>query len=273
MVDVAMADGVGIDGKLRPSEDKVAVLDNAILLLDGATALLPGKRSGGWYSGKLIAELEAILAAEPSITLVSLLANGIAAVRDAHGLVAGDSPSSTVAMLRWSEDTVDGLVLADSPIVVRGPAGVDVLCDERLAQLPRGGGGYRDRLRSGGGYGGDHVAALRAGASRTSLWRNVDGGFWVAEADPAAARHAVTRSWPRTEVSEAMLASDGVSCAVDDYSLMDWPAALQLVATRGAAALLDLVRTAERADPDGKRWPRPKVSDDQALTYVDLTAR
>lgn len=273
MVDVAMADGVGIDGKLRPSEDKIAVLDNAVLLLDGATALVPGRRSGGWYSGKLIAELESMLAAEPSMDLVSLLANGIAAVRDAHGLVVGDSPSSTVAMLRWSEDTVDGLVLADSPIAVRGAFGVDVLSDERLARLPRGGGGYRDRLRSGGGYGDDHLAALRAGASRTSLWRNVEGGFWVAEADPAAAERAATRTWPRAEVSEAMLASDGVSCAVDDYALLDWAAAFRLVAARGADALLDLVRTAERADPDGKRWPRPKVSDDQALAYVALTAR
>jgi hypothetical protein len=48
----------------------------------------------------------------------------------------------------------------------------------------------------------------------------------------------------------------------------DWPAALALVDERGADALLDAVRAPERADPDGRRWPRAKPYDDQALIVV-----
>ena len=69
-------------------------------------------------------------------------------------------------------------------------------------------------------------------------------------------------------VTAALLASDGVSCGVDDYHLFDWPTVLALATDAGPAAVLAEVRDAERADPDGLRWPRPKRHDDQALVLV-----
>lgn len=269
-VQCAEADGVGLDGATRPSEDRIAILPNAVLLLDGATNLVPGRRSGGWYAGELITTLQQALRDQPSAPLPDLLATSISVVAQANQLTIGDSPSATVAMLRWSPSTVDALVLADSPVVALTAAGPDVVADTRLATLPRRGGGYRTRLAEGGGFGDDHVAAMRTGAAATGRLRNVPGGFWVAEADPAAAHQAVTRSWPRDAVRAAVLASDGVSCGVDDYALFDWPEVFTTVAEQGCAAVLDRVRAAERADPDGVRWPRPKVSDDQALAYVNF---
>jgi hypothetical protein len=34
--------------------------------------------------------------------------------------------------------------------------------------------------------------------------------------------------------------------------------------------VLDVVRGAELSDPDGKRWPRPKPHDDQALVVLEF---
>lgn len=269
-VAVAEQPGVGPDGRPHPTEDRVAVLPHAVILLDGATALRPEARGGGWYAGELGQQLADRLTARPGADLVEVLAAAIAAVAGAHDLVPGAAPSSTVAVLRWDEVTVDALVLGDSPVVVRTGAGVDVLADDRLATLPRRGGGYRSRLRSGAGFDADHVAALRASAGVVGEWRNRDGGFWVAEADPAAARRAVRRSWPRAEVRAALVASDGVSCGVDDYRLFGWSEVFDLAARRGPEAVLAAVRDAERADPDGRRWPRPKRHDDQALAVVDF---
>lgn len=170
-------------------------------------------------------------------------------------------------MLRWTEDRVDALVLADSPIVAFTRQGPQVVADDRIANLVVP-GGYRQRLRSGGGYGPDHVTALRAAGRSAGQLRNVPGGFWVAEADPAAATHARIATWPRQDVTAALLASDGVSCGVDDYHLFDWPTVLTLATDTGPAAVLARVRDAERADPDAQRWPRPKRHDDQALVLV-----
>lgn len=266
-IEIAESAGVGLDGRQRPTEDRVVPLPHAVIVADGATSLRDGEPSGGWYADRLCAALAHRLAAEPAADLTDLLADAIASVADEHRLVPGAAPSSTVAMLRWSAGTVDGLVLADSPVVVFTGAGHDRLADDRLADLARP-GEYRKRLRDGGGYGPEHAAALRASATTTGRLRNVDGGFWVAEADPAAAHRARTASWPRTDVTTALLATDGVSCGVDDYGLFDWPDVLALATEAGPTAVLDAVRAAETADPDGVRWPRAKRHDDQTLAVV-----
>jgi len=269
-VEVAERAGVGLDGQPRPSEDVVVTLPNAVVLLDGATSVLPGQRGGGWYASHLAGHLAGRLTGYPGMDLADLLAAAIQAMARENGLVPGESPSSTVAMVRWSEQTVEGLVLADSPVVAVTGAGPLVLADDRLTRVPRSGPGYRARLRDGGGYGEDHLAALRTSATNVGRLRNTEGGFWVAEADPDAAHHAVRATWPRADVRQVLLASDGVSCGVDDYGLFDWPAVVELVAAKGPRAVLDAVRTAEEADQDGSRWPRPKVHDDQALAVVDF---
>ncbi|WP_236789856.1 hypothetical protein [Amycolatopsis sp. GM8] len=251
-IKVAEQAGVGIDGLPRPTEDHVIVLDNAVVLLDGATAPRPDLPAGGWYAGLLAAALADVLRAKPDEELRALLSVAIAEVAQAHGLRAGASPSSTVAILRWGNDFVDGLVLADSPIVAFGPGGADPLTDDRLARL---------RLA---GY-------LNTTADVQAL-RNKPDGFWVAEADPDAAAHALCRSWPRDGVDAVLLASDGVSVAVDDYGIFDWPHVLTTARDHGLLSVLEAVRTAESADPDGERWPRAKRHDDQALVLVDFAA-
>lgn len=252
MPEIAIAEraGVGPDGAARPTEDHVVVLDSAVLLLDGATAPSPDHPPGGWYAGLLAQQLADSLRAEPKADLAETLAAAIADVAKAQGLQPGMSPSSTVAMLRWEPDRVDALVLADSPVVAFGGFGMDVVFDDRLATL-------RDEGK------------LQTGAD-VRRRRNAPDGFWVAEADPAAAAHVIRRSWPRTELDAVLLASDGVSIGVDEYRLFGWPEVLAAARVDGPDAVLDAVRTAEKQDPEGERWPRAKRHDDQALVLVDF---
>jgi hypothetical protein len=266
-IEVAEAAGVGIDGLERPTEDRVVRLPHAVVLADGATSLREGEPSGGWYAERLCTALAAGLTARPDVDLRTLLAEAITTLAAEHGLVPGESPCSTVAMLRWSADLVDALVLADSPIVVFTDLGAHLLADDRITGRVAP-GDYRRRLLQGGGYGPAHEAALRESGSVARRQRNVEGGFWVAEADPAAAEHARTASWPREHVTQALLATDGVSCGVDDYHIFDWPQVLDHALDEGPAAVLTMVRVAEIADPDGARWPRPKRHDDKTLVLV-----
>ncbi|HJQ45619.1 MAG TPA: hypothetical protein VJ870_04730 [Amycolatopsis sp.] len=249
-IQIAEQAGVGIDGDPRPTEDHVVTLDNAVLLLDGATAPSPDQPSGGWYAGLLAKQLADELSTQPEGDLAGVLARAIAAVTESHALRPGVSPSSTVAMLRWTAERVDALVLADSPVVAFGQSGHEVLADRRLATLRAAG-----KLNTG--------AEVRAR-------RNAADGFWVAEADPAAAGHAVRRSWRRDELDAALVCSDGVAVAVDDYGLLGWPSVRRLADERGLPAVLEAVRAAERADPRGEKWPRAKRHDDQALVLVNF---
>ena len=250
----------------RPTQDRTVRLPGAVAVLDGASAPEPADRDGGWYADRLAAELADRLPGP--YDLATVLADSIAAVTSEHRLVPGRSPSSTVTLLRWDAEHVDGLVLGDSPLVVATTAGIDVLVDERLATVaPAQRVAYHDRLAAGGGYDDGHRDLLRALVGEQRRHRNRPDGYWIAEAAPLAARHALTRRWPAAEVRTALLASDGVSRGIG-RAVPDWAAALALVDRLGPDALLDAVRGPERADPDGRAWPRAKPYDDQALVVV-----
>lgn len=249
-ISIAERAGVGADGRPRPTEDHVAVLDHAVLVLDGATSPSPDLPPGGWYAGLLVRQLAGELRARPHEDLGVTLANAIGSVVKEHGLVPGRSPSSTVSMLRWNESEVEVLVLADSPVVGFGRFGTDAVSDDRLVSLRDGG-------------------LLQTGAD-VRRRRNAEGGFWVAEAEPAAAYKAVRRVWPRADVDAVLIATDGVSIGVDEYQLFDWPGVLQRAREAGPEAVLDAVREAEEQDADCARWPRAKRHDDQVLVLADF---
>lgn len=244
------------------------MLPNAVVLLDGATSLDPDLPTGGWYASRLAGELAGRLAGYPDTDLADLLAAAIKSVARDHGLVPGRSPSSTVALLRWNATVVEGLVLADSPIVAFTASGPSVLADTRIDRLPPG-AGYRRQLSTGGGYGENHLVALRKAVESNARRRNTEDGFWVAEADPDAAHQAERMTWPRESLTTVLMASDGVTCGVDTYGVFaDWQELHDLALSSGPEAVLDRVRAAELSDPDGVRWPRPKPHDDQALVVA-----
>ncbi|MBB4686669.1 protein phosphatase 2C domain-containing protein [Amycolatopsis jiangsuensis] len=252
MAEISIAEraGVGADGRPRPSEDYVVVLERAVLVLDGATSPSPELPSGGWYAGLLVRQLADELRARPREDLGVALADAISSVAREHRLVPGRSPSSTVSMLRWDESEVEALVLADSPVVGFGRFGTDAVSDDRLLSL-------RD----------DGLLQTGADVRRR---RNAEGGFWVAEAEPAAAYKAVRRVWPRADVDAVLIATDGVSIGVDEYRLFDWPEVLRRARNAGPDAVLDAVREAEVQDAGCVRWPRAKRHDDQVLVLAEF---
>jgi hypothetical protein len=251
----------------KPSQDRTVLLPGAVAVLDGASTPDPSERDGGWYADQLAGELAGRLP-DLRLDLSTVLADAIAAVASAYRLVPGSSPSSTVTLLRWDDELVDGLVLGDSPLVVFTAGRAEVLVDERLDTVaPRQRVAYHDRLAAGGGYDDEHRALLRELVGEQRRHRNHAGGYWIAEATPTAAGQALVRSWPAHAVTTAVLATDGVSRGIG-RAVPDWPAALALVDQQGADALLDAVRAPERADPDGRQWPRAKPYDDQALIVV-----
>jgi Protein phosphatase 2C len=229
----------------RATEDRIFTTRNAVVVLDGVTSTRPPDRNGAWYAQALGEELVELL--DSGDDLRDLLATAIATITGTHGLTPGDSPESTVAIARWTPTRIDTLVLADSPGITFGST-TTVIADTRL-----------ERLRP-------------IAPSRIPLLRNNPDGYWVAEADPRAAHQAICKSLPRSEVEKVIIATDGVSCAVDDYEIFEnWDSVLDLITTDGAEAVLDKIRAAELSDPDRTRWPRTKTHDDQALALIDFT--
>jgi hypothetical protein len=224
----------------RPAPDR-AVNEDLVLtgatyavVLDGATAA-PHLDSGcehdvAWLVATLASELRPMLDGDSSAPLNELLATAIEGVRRRHGpgcdLDNPDSPSSTVTMLRAANGTVDYLVLADSPLVLRHIDGtVRVVTDDRLDGVPWTFEAVREQ-------------------------RNTPGGFWVASTAPEAAYEAVTGGLPRDELDVAALLSDGASRWSERYG-NPWRDLLGVLETDGPDALIERVHQADRAAPDG----------------------
>ena len=75
--------------------------------------------------------------------------------------------------------------------------------------------------------------------------RNQPGGFWVAKDDPRAAEEAITGSCPISELTGAVLLSNGASRIVDRFRLADWPGVMAVLASSGPAEIIHRVRQAE----------------------------
>jgi hypothetical protein len=67
-----------------------------------------------------------------------------------------------------------------------------------------------------------------------------------------------------------VLLSDGASRLVDVFGLATWEELLTLLDESGPGELVRRVRAAEAADPQGRRRPRTKSSDDATAIYLVL---
>lgn len=258
-------------GDRRTNQDHAIVVDGALAVLDGATSWLPQDpaQDGGWYARALGAELTRLLPGRGR-SLTDVLAEAIIVVRDRYALDPVLSPTSTASILRWDDETLDALVLADSPVVVYPRTGEpDVVFDARLEAVAADlRVAYREHLRSGGRFSPGFDELLVALQTEERAWRNRDGGFWVAGAIPDAAQHAIVRSWPFTDVACAVALSDGAAAGVLGYGLDDWTTLGRRLAERGPAAVIDAVHEAETGDADGRRWPRSKRHDDKIIAAM-----
>jgi hypothetical protein len=255
------------DGSHGPSQDRIFTTPSAVIVLDGASQPEPSEHDGGWLAQVLGKQLADALTAEPDRDLAATLNDAIAAVADRHQLVAGRAPSTTVSIVRWTDDFVDVLVLGDSPVILHLPGGVTrEIRDDRMSNLP----GRESIHPAATGFGRDDSERWRLLVAMERAARNRPDGYWIAEAAPEAANHAITETIPRSQLAAALVITDGVAIGVDRYQVPAyWHSAVALAHYR-LEALLDLVHAAEASDPNGQRWPRSERHDDKAAALVSF---
>jgi hypothetical protein len=255
-----------------PNEDFAALTPGVAVLIDGAGS--PGGRDTGcahcvaWYARTLGAHLAAGATGNRG-RLAEVLANGISQVSQAHAgtcdLDHPGTPSATVIPVRTTGDTQEYLVLADSVLLLQ-PVNDEpvVISDTRLEDIAAGlRPNYRELPVQ------ERETARQAYISKLDALRNRPGGYWSAAADPTAAEHAITSSFPVAVLAAVGLLSDGVGRLADRYHLADWPQIAATLAEHGPGELIRQLRAAAAADPEGLRWPRSNIRD--AATVICWT--
>jgi hypothetical protein len=232
----------------KANEDYAVCGPRWAVILDGATA--PANINSGcihdvpWLVRHLAAGITHHLVAGDALSLPDLLADAIKTTMHAHedtcDLSNPDSPSSTVAIIRFRDSDLDYLVLGDSPVILRAGQGFREIKDDRTDHLP-GGRPYTHEL--------------------VTRMRNKSGGFWVASTNPEAAYQAVSGN--TDDAMDAAMLTDGVTRLVDLYGY-DWQAIFAVLDSQGPSELISMVRAAERRSPP----PHGKPHDDATAIYV-----
>ncbi|MEU2928728.1 protein phosphatase 2C domain-containing protein [Streptomyces sp. NPDC007251] len=249
----------------RPNEDFAGVglpacgQGGCVVVLDGVT---PPRGETGclhsvpWFTARLGGALTELTVSATDLTLPEILARAIARTAEAHAetceLSHPRTPQATVAVARWSAETVEYLVLSDSALLLQDPDGtVTAVLDDRLARLPR--------------------SALASDALVDATLRNREGGFFTAAADPSVAARAVAGTLPRREVRALAALTDGAARWTDVFREGDWQALFELVAKEGARSLVERVRELEAADRQERAFlRRGKTHDDATVVYAEL---
>lgn len=243
-----------------------------VAVFDGVTAF-DGIDTGcvhgpAWYVRRLTTRLTQTAAENPTGALTDNLAEAIRRVRDDHDgrcdLTNPATPAATACLVREAGDQIDYLLLSDCTLVVEHGDQVQAITDERfenaVAEL------RRVALAAGSPIGGpERAERLRRLMTDKNALVNQPNGYWIAAANPEAAHHAITGTLPLTgpdRVRRAALLTDGTSCAVEQYRLMDWTGLLDLLTDHGPDELIRRIRQAEDADPNGVANPRHKRHDD-----------
>ncbi|MER7184096.1 protein phosphatase 2C domain-containing protein [Streptomyces hyaluromycini] len=249
----------------RPNEDFAGVglpasgQGGCVIVLDGVTPPRDGTgclHSVPWFTARLGGALTELTVSRGDLTLREILERAIDRTAAAHGdtcdLSHPRTPQATVVLSRWSEETVEFLVLSDSALLLRSPDGtVTPVLDDRLDRVPR--------------------ASLASDAIADATVRNREGGFFTAAADPSVAARAVTGTVPRAEVRALAALTDGAARWTEKFRKGDWTALLGVVRKEGARALVDRVRELEAADREERVFlRRSKTHDDATVVYVEL---
>ncbi|WP_409496836.1 hypothetical protein [Amycolatopsis sp. cmx-11-12] len=250
---------------IHASDDKIITIGNGVIMLDGASAFVPVPVPPSVYADALGAGLRRHLDADPAADLTAVLADTIHDAAAHLDLRPGHSPSSTVTILRAHDGWTEILMLGDNLAVLPGLA----ITDPRLSRLDlQPSRCYRRRLAQGTGFDDTHRTLLRKLQTQQAARRNRPGGYWIAEADPAAAQHAIVHRFRTDDVPWAVLATDGAYNPMRHLGIIDW-AAISAVTAAELDAILNHCHTWESEhDPDARHLPRAKRHDDKALAVA-----
>lgn len=249
------------------NEDWHAVTGDAWVVLDGATIRTHAGCHHGlpWYVRQLGASLLAGVQDETQ-PLRSVLASAIRQVSAAHegtcDLTHPGTPSAAVGIIRRSTSHLEWLVLGDITALILTDRGLITDVDDRVSQTAQTERREADRHPIGSAGKQDALGRMKAVELAS---RNIPGGYWIASTDPEAAEHAHAGSVPLDRVRATAMCSDGAMRALDMTPLDTPEQVLTALQVSGPRALLDRVRAAEHADPDGIRVPRNKSSDDAKI--------
>jgi hypothetical protein len=274
-------DALSIPGNpAKPNDDAWAQIGRAAVVLDGATnlgdPLLPGDSDAAWIARfgarRLMAHVED--GDEPRQALRSALADAeasFAGLRRRAPKENWENPYASMMFVVTDEEGFEALWFGDCGALVRRPDRVEAVGDafaKRSAEARRVKmlADAKGLAPASGTNLPEFLAALRA--ARNTV--NSERGGWLFGPDASAADKARSVRVDAPPGTTLLLASDGFLALVSDYGRYDAGSLMEAAERKGLETLGRELRAIEEGDPEGRRYPRFKKSDDATALLLKL---
>ena len=254
----------------HPCEDLVTTGDTRLLLLDGASPLVPSIMAPSdavWF----VQEVDRMVSTLPPIRGEPLSQFLMDCIRCIHWNIDQDAPSAGIALVRLEEDHLDYLLLGDCSISIEKADGTFHLIEDdtlrrldsmALAELQA----HAARL---GTSPRDCLAFIQDTLRRNRALRNSSMGYYILDPSGKGIPHAVTGSLPAPEIQSVFLSSDGFAqlCSFTGSSLT---ALHRRAKGSGLEALYGSLCALQDSDPCFERLPRFKHRDDVSAVLAEI---
>lgn len=258
-------------GPDRANEDGYGAEGRFAWVVDGATGLgdeelLPGPSDAAWLAATMDAAFRAH--AEAAADPADLLARAAGdcerrfiAERSRPAKERYEIPTASVVVAAFGPDGVEIAELGDCAIYIA--SGDEVA---RFGGTEAGRALEQENARNMMGPDGRRSPEVLAFLRLVRNQANTPQGYPIFAPDAESAAGARLHRHPAT-AGEALLLSDGYEAAIDDYGLYDPPGLIE-AARADIRAPLDALRDVEGGDPECRRFPRFKPSDDATAMLV-----
>jgi hypothetical protein len=276
-----IVDTISLPGDaLKANDDAFAHLENAAVVLDGATSLgeplMPGDSDAAWIAHfgarRLMAHVRDGEA--PRVALRYALADAkksYEALRRREPQAQWEMPFASMAFTVACEAGFDFLWFGDCAGLLRHAEGrLEVLGHSFVAKAREAKGAAKaaselKRAPVVEGSLAPYLPLLRSERNRMN-----SGKRWAFSPDPRAAEHVHEARIRAAKGSYLLLASDGFLALVSDYAAHTPESLFERALKKGLGVLGEELRTIEDSDPDGRKFPRFKKCDDATAVLMRL---
>ena len=266
-----------------PNEDAFAAEGAGAVVMDGATGLgeplLDGGSDAAWVAAfgaaRLMAERRAGKTCEEALReALGATQREFERLRRRAPNETWEIPFASMMFASLADGALEALWFGDCAALVGSPGGGAAIVGDALSRRAK----ERERVaRLAASFG---AAAAERGVREVFLPAlrearngvNTRTGSWLFGPDARAAAHVARTTLPAPEGSIVLLATDGFLALTSDYGAYGPDSLLDAALSKGLASLGRELRAIEATDPDGRRFPRFKRSDDATALLLRVCA-
>lgn len=257
----------------KPNDDALAHIERAAVVMDGATGLgdqlMPGKSDAAWLAAfgarRLMAYAREGAGPREAVTAALFDAQtSFEALRKRPPADTWETPFSSMMFVAEDGSGIEALWFGDCAALVKQIGKpVEIIGDaldkrqkeaRRVARLAE-----KHGLSPAAGINRpEYMEALRKARNHV----NTVEGSWAFGPDVRAADHVSGASIDVSADTVLLLCSDGFLALASDYNAYDGDALVAAAQSKGLKVLCEELRHIERADAEGRKFPRFKTSDD-----------